>query len=72
MEALVPTALNTLPALTHTPDGNLILLVLNGVAFLPVGASPPFSVTDQTINWLSAIYSISPGDDVSVAYSYSA
>jgi hypothetical protein len=71
MEALVIAAPNTLPTLTHTPDGGFIMLTVNGKVFMPVGASPPFSVAGQAITWLSAIYAINVIDTVAVAYSYS-
>ena len=70
MEALTVTTLNTLPNLLHTPTGDLVTLVLNGMTFMPVGSSPPFSVAGKTITWHSTVYSLNPGDSVAVAYSY--
>jgi hypothetical protein len=70
MEALTVTTLNTLSNLTHTPLGNFIELIVNGRIFLPVGTSPPFSFTGTVITWLSTIYSLNPGDDVAVTYTY--
>ena len=69
MEALAVTAPNTLPPLAKTPDGAFIMLVLNGRTFLPLGASPPFSVAGQVIAWLSTVWGLAPGDEVNVAYS---
>ena len=70
MEALTVTAPNTLSALTYPPDGGSIMLVNNGRTFMPVGTPPPFSVSGQTITWLSTIYGLAPGDEVNVAYTY--
>jgi hypothetical protein len=70
-EALTVTAMNTCANLAYTPAGP-VLLVVNGMSFLPVGStSPPFTVTGKTINWLSSIYSLIPGQtDVAAWYPY--
>jgi hypothetical protein len=70
MEALTVTAVNTLSSLTHVPIGDFIELVVNGQTFLPVGTSPPFELSGKSITWLNTIYSLNPGDNVAVAYTY--
>ena len=37
---------------------------------MPVGSSPPFSVTGSVVTWLSSIYSLNVGDRVAVAYTH--
>jgi hypothetical protein len=70
MEALPVTVLNTLPNLTNAPNGALIMLAVNGAVFMPVGPSPPFSVSGKTITWLSTSVTITPGATVAVSYTY--
>ena len=70
MEALTITVANTLPALSQTYSGNLFLLIVNGMTFVPAGASPPFSVTGTAVTWLSSTWGINPGDSVFAVYSY--
>ena len=70
MEELTVTATNTLSNLMHTPNGGQIILVVNGTSFMPVGPSPAFSYTGNVITWLSTIYGLNPGDNVSITYSY--
>jgi hypothetical protein len=70
-ESVAVTATNTCANLTHTPSGP-VLLVVNGMSFLPVGStSPPFLVSGKTITWLSLIYSLIPGQtEVAAWYPY--
>lgn len=70
MEALTVLSPNILSQLTNTPNGEFLELIVNGDTFLPVGVSPPFSVTGKTIAWLSTIYSLQPGNSVVAVYSY--
>lgn len=70
MEALTVTLPNTLSNTTNTPTGGFTMLVVNGMTFLPVGTPPPFTVSGNTINWASPVYSINPGDSVVIAYAY--
>jgi hypothetical protein len=59
-EPVAITAPNVCAPLSHTPNGP-VLLVVNGVSILPVGVTPPFTMTGKTINWFSSIYSLIPG-----------
>jgi hypothetical protein len=69
-EPVSVTALNVCTALTHTPAGP-VLLVVDGISFLPVGVTPPFTMSGKTINWYSTIYSLIPGQtDVAAWYPY--
>lgn len=69
-EQLTVTALNVLSALTHTHVGIFIELIVNGQTFSNVGSSPAFSVSGNTITWLSTMYNIAPGATVIAVYSY--
>jgi hypothetical protein len=53
-QTIAVTAANTLAAIPTTPQGLFFLLLVNGQAFLPVGASPPFTVSGTTITWSAA------------------
>ena len=70
METLTVTASNVLSSLTHASAGDFIELVVNGRVFLPVGSPASFSVAGTVVTWRSSIYSLNPGDDVSVVYTY--
>lgn len=70
MEELTITVTNTFPLLSESYSGNIFLLIINGSTFVPVGALPPFSVSTNTITWLSTIWSVNPGDSVVAVYSY--
>jgi hypothetical protein len=67
-ELLTIATINTLPNLSFTPRGSFILLIVNGLSFLPVGSPPPFSVAGNVLTWSSTIYSLNPGDNVAVGY----
>jgi hypothetical protein len=69
MERLTITTVNVLPPLSFTPDGSLLMLVVNGATFTPNDGSFTFSGT--TITWRSTIYSLNPSDMVVAIYSYS-
>jgi hypothetical protein len=71
-ESVAVTGTNACADLTHTPAGP-VLLIVNGMAFLPVGSagSLPFLMSGKTINWLSLIYSLIPGQsEVAAWYPY--
>lgn len=53
-QSLAVTALNTLAALSSTPAGAYITLVINGMTYTPTGSSPPFSVSSTTVTWSAA------------------
>ena len=69
-EAVSVTDINMLGSLTHTPVPNPITLMVNGRGFFNVGSPPDFSVSGNSITWLSSTYSVSPGDDVVAIYYY--
>ena len=69
-EPVAVTAPNVCAPLSHTPNGP-VLLVVNGVSLLPVGTTPPFTMSGTTINWFSSIYSLIPGQtEVAAWYPY--
>jgi hypothetical protein len=68
MELLAVTATNAFPPLSFTPDGSLLMLIVNGSTFTPADGSFTFSGT--AITWVSTIYSVHPGDTVVAVYSY--
>jgi hypothetical protein len=69
MERLIPTAINTLPQISHTPYGGLCELVINGVTFTTVDGS--FHVdTNRNVYWTSTEISVVPSDMVIAVYSY--
>jgi hypothetical protein len=69
-QAVTVTGVNTFAPLAHAPLPNPITLMVNGRGFFSVGTPPDFSVSGNTITWLSAIYSVSPGDKVVALYFY--
>lgn len=71
LEQLTVTTINVVPVLANnvTPGG-VIILVINGNVFLPIGSSPPFSVLNNQITWLSTIYTLVPGTLIDVVYQY--
>jgi hypothetical protein len=70
MEALSVTGQNALAPLSQTPDMALMLLIINGRVFMPLGASPPFAVSGAQITWTSSLFSFAPGDEVNAVYTY--
>lgn len=70
MEEIIITSVNTFPPLSQTYSGKIFLLIVNGYTFVPVGASPPFSISGKNITWLSTIWSVNPGDSVVAIYYY--
>ena len=71
MEQLTIATLNTFPLLTYAPIvGGFIVVTVNGRPFMPLGSSPPFSVSGKQITWLSTIYSVVPASEVNVTYEY--
>jgi hypothetical protein len=70
MDALTVIGPNVASPLTQTPDMMFCMMVINGQVFMPIGASPPFSVSGTTITWLSTIYGFNIGDTVNAAYTW--
>jgi hypothetical protein len=68
-ELLTITARNQIPLLTAQPDGRMMFLFVNGRAFAEVSGA--FSVSLNSIFWLSTVYSVNPGDEVVACYSFS-
>jgi hypothetical protein len=69
MESLTISTPNVIPNLSFSYNNSMFLLIVNGYAFAPVGASPPFSVSGNVVTWLSTMYGVNPGDDVVAVYS---
>lgn len=73
MDAPTITGKNVADPLSKVPDGNFMMIVLNGQVFFPIapsGKTPPFSITGQTINWLSTTYAFHLGDTLIAVYSW--
>lgn len=71
VEAVNVTATNTLAALAYQPDGKVIVVFVNHMAFFAVGSPPSFSLSGKTITWNShEPISINPGDNVIVVYTH--
>jgi len=70
MEQLNISTTNILPPLTHSYVTGSFIMFVNGQAFVPTGATPPFSVSGTSITWLSPVWSVNPGDLVVVIYTY--
>lgn len=71
-EALTVTAANTVSNFTYTPTGAKTQLIVNGVVYMPIGASPPFTVSGKVITWSAANagFALATTDEVKVAYAY--
>jgi hypothetical protein len=71
-EAIAVTGVNALAPLSQTPTplASAVTLMVNGRGFFNVASPPDFSVSGNTITWLSSTYSVSPGDDVVASYFY--
>jgi predicted NAD/FAD-dependent oxidoreductase len=68
MESLSIVVQNTIPDVAYQPVGRLFMLVINGSTFTPDDGS--FTVSGQSIDWTSSIYSVQPSDTVVAIYSY--
>jgi hypothetical protein len=70
MQNLPITTTNEFPLLDndYVSGGIFIMFVNDSGVFMPIGASPPFSVVNNEITWLSTIYSVTPGAIVNVIY----
>jgi len=70
MELLTVISTNTLSPLSHVADGNLMMLVVNGGTYLPIGPSPAFTYSGTSVSWTSPSFSISTTDVVYAIYTY--
>jgi hypothetical protein len=77
VELLMPTTeavsvidVNIFAPLGQEPGVYPIALFVNGRAFFAVGPTPAFSVSGNTITWLSPVYSVVPSDEVVAVYYY--
>ena len=70
-DVLVPTAVNTLPALSLVPNGVSTFVFINGVRYL-VGTGQGFTLVGQQITVVPAVlgFSVATTDDVEAVYSY--
>jgi hypothetical protein len=68
MELLPITTVNTLPAFSQIPSGDMIILIVNGVTFAPPDGS--FSVLGNQATWNTRIYALNPGATVVAIYTY--
>lgn len=67
LEVCTVTGVNTLAPLLLTPDGNVIIVFLAGVAHI----TPDFTVSGNQITWTSAVFGFVPGDVVFCLYTHS-
>lgn len=70
MESLTIIGLNVLSPLTFIPDGSVLMLFINGMAFFPVGPDTAFSMLGKVVVWSSATFSIAPGAAVVAVYTH--
>jgi hypothetical protein len=70
MEALAITVANFIPNLTYVPDGNMLVLFVNGTAFFPIGPDKAFTYTGKTLAWTSTVYSLPVGATVIAVYTH--
>lgn len=69
-EAVSVVSVNTFAPLSQTPYPGSFTLLVNGRGFSSAASPPDFSISGTTINWLSADYSVTPGDDAVAIYFY--
>ena len=67
-EPVAVTAPNTLAPLHQVPNGQMLILFVNGQAFFSVGPQAGFSVSGQALAWTSSLFSLHPGDAVIAVY----
>lgn len=67
LEICTITATNALAPLSIAPDGNVVILFLNGVAHF----TTDFTVSGKQITWTSTIFSFVSGDNVFCLYTHS-
>jgi hypothetical protein len=70
MDALVVVSPNLLPNLTFNTDGNMVMLYYKGLAYFPVGVSPSFSYSGNTLTWLNVSVSLGVGAVVYAVYTH--
>ncbi|MCJ2021048.1 hypothetical protein MKK84_27110 [Methylobacterium sp. E-065] len=71
-DSLTVTALNTLSALSRTPDGRKLTLNVNGIIVPSGGATPAFTFSGTTLTWspTNAGYPLETTDVVAATYTY--
>lgn len=71
-DALTVTAANALSALSRTYAGPYAMLCVNGIAYLNVGANPPFAVSGTAVTWSAANagFALATTDEVRAIYGY--
>jgi hypothetical protein len=70
MEYLPIATINVIPPLSYAPDGNVMMLFVSGTAFFPIGPDIAFTISDNTLTWVSTIYSVPPGAAVIAVYTH--
>ena len=69
MEVLTVTGPNTTLPLTHTPDGALFILFINGYG-APAASPAPYTLSGNNIVWQSQTFGFSVYDRVIAVYTY--
>ena len=50
MDTLPITTINVIPNLSYPPNGTMMILFVNGIAFFPIGPQASFTISGQYIN----------------------
>jgi hypothetical protein len=69
-EVLAITTTNIIPALAFPPNRVLMTLYINGLAFFSVGPQPAFTISGNTLTWISTLFSVPVGAAVIAVYTY--
>jgi hypothetical protein len=69
-EPVTVTGTNAVAPLKYAPDGSILLLFVDGRAFVAVGAHAAFSVNGNQITWTSAAFTILPTSEVICVYTH--
>ena len=70
MDGLTISTQNVIPPLSKAPNGELLILFVNGYPFFPVGSLPSFTYTGTTLTWISLTANVPVGASVFAVYSY--
>jgi hypothetical protein len=72
MEQVPVTNTNLFGPLSKLPNMVMFILFVDGRPFFPIGSSPDFSLSGNTITWLNTIYSVTTSSTVIAVYTWSA
>ena len=69
-EVLPITMPNIIPALSYPPNGVMMMLFVNGMAFFSIGPQAAFTVSSNMITWTSTLFSLPVGAAVIAVYTH--